>query len=84
MMFEIYRRLKIVAEQFGYPKNQYGHATQLDGLKWGDVPENVKEHVRGMAEKEIILIQSTSQTEFARSPTATLELVVSLGALCRG
>jgi hypothetical protein len=55
-----------IAEQFGYPKNQYGYATQLDGLKWGDVPENVKDHVRGMAEKEIILIQTTPRTEVTK------------------
>jgi hypothetical protein len=52
-----------IAEQFGYPKNQYGYATRLNGVEWGVVPENVKDHVRGMAEKEIILIQTTPQTE---------------------
>ena len=45
------------------PKSQYGYATQLDGLEWGDVPENVKNHIRDMAEKEIILIKTTQQTE---------------------
>src|ERR1700676_4401430 len=52
-----------IAERFGYPKNEYGWATQLDGLKWGDLPENVKDHVRDMAEEEIILVQTTPQTE---------------------
>ena len=52
-----------IAEQFGYPKNQYGYAAQLNGLEWSVVPENVKDQVRGMAEKEIILIQTTPQTE---------------------
>ena len=55
-----------IAEQFGYPKNQYGYATQLNGLEWGVVPENVKDHVRGMAEKEIILIQTTPRTEVTK------------------
>lgn len=52
-----------IAEQFGYPKNPCGYATQLDGLEWDDVPENVKKHIRDMAEKEIILIETTQQTE---------------------
>ena len=52
-----------IAEQFGYPKNPYGYAPQLDGLEWGEVPENVKKHIRDMAEKEIILIETTPQTE---------------------
>ena len=43
-----------IAEQFGYPKNQFGYAAQLDGVKWGDLPENVKDHIREMAEKEIV------------------------------
>jgi len=55
-----------IAKQFGYPKNQHGRATQLDGLEWGDVPENVKDHIREMAEKEIILIETTQQTEATR------------------
>jgi hypothetical protein len=54
------------SDRLGYPKNQYGHATQLDGLKWGDVPENVKDHVRGLAEKEIILIQTIPRTEVTK------------------
>jgi hypothetical protein len=52
-----------IAEQFGYPKNEYGYAAQLDGLKWGDVPENVKDHVREFAEKEINLIRATPRSE---------------------
>lgn len=52
-----------IAERFGYPKNTYGYAIQLDGVTWGDLPENVKDHIRDMAEREIILIQTTPQTE---------------------
>ena len=55
-----------IAEQFGYPKNQFGYAAQLDGLKWGDLPENVKVHIRDMAEKEIALIRTTPQTEITK------------------
>ena len=61
-----------IAEQFGYPKNEYGWATQLDGLKWGDLPENVKDHVRDMAEEEIILVQTTPQTEVTQYLVAML------------
>lgn len=52
-----------IVEQFGYPKNQYGYATQLDGLEWDDVPENVRDNVRDMAKKEMVLIETTQQTE---------------------
>lgn len=55
-----------IAEQFGYPKDEYGWATQLDGLKWSELPENVKNHVRDMAEEEIVLIETTPQTEVTR------------------
>jgi hypothetical protein len=55
-----------IAEQFGYPKNQLGYATQLDGLQWSDVPEKVKDHVRDLAEKEIILIQTKQPTEISK------------------
>lgn len=52
-----------IAERFGYLKNQFGYALQLDGLKWVDVPENVKDHIRDMAVKEITLIKTTPRTE---------------------
>jgi len=55
-----------IAEQFGYPKNEFGHACQLDGLEWGDLPANVKDHVRDMAEKEITLIETVQQTEITK------------------
>ncbi len=55
-----------IAEHFGYPKNQFGYAAQLDGLKWGDLPDNVKDHVREIAEKEIVLIRTTPQTEITK------------------
>ena len=55
-----------IAELFGYPKNQFGYAAQFDGAKWSDLPENVKDHIRGMAAKEILLIQTTPQTEITR------------------
>ena len=59
-----------IAERFGYPKNQYGYAFQLDCVTWGDLPENLKDHIRDMAEKEIILIQTTPQTEVTAYLTA--------------
>ena len=61
-----------IAERFGYPMNEYGWATQLDGLKWGDMPENGKDHVRDMAKKEIILVQTTPQTEVTQYLVALL------------
>jgi hypothetical protein len=54
-----------IAEQLGYPKNEYGWATQFDGLKWGDLPENVKDRVRNGG-TEIVLVQTTPQTEVTR------------------
>jgi hypothetical protein len=27
-----------IAEQFGYPPNQYGYYTALDDVKWGELP----------------------------------------------
>src|SRR5579871_4700968 len=55
-----------IAEQFGLPRNEHGYATYLDGMEWSDLPKNVKDHVREMAEKEIILIQTVPQTEVTK------------------
>lgn len=55
-----------IARQFGDPKNQLDFAAQLGGLNWGDLTENVKDHIREMAEKEIVLIRTTPQTEVTR------------------
>jgi hypothetical protein len=55
-----------IAEQFGYPKNQFGYATQLDGAKWDELPDNVMDHVRDMAKNEIVLIQTTPQSEITK------------------
>jgi hypothetical protein len=60
-----------IAEQFGYPRNHYGHATQLNYLPWDDVPERAKDQVRGMAEKEIVLVQTIQ-------PTAATQYLITL------
>lgn len=55
-----------IAERLGYSKNQFGFAARLDGLKWKGLPDKLKEHIRGMAEEELKLIQGTQQTEVTR------------------
>lgn len=49
----------------GYPPNQYGYHTAPDGLKRGELPAEVKDHVRDMAKKEMQVIQTPS-TEAAQ------------------
>jgi hypothetical protein len=54
-----------IAKDFGYSPNPYGYYTALDEVEWGDLPDNVKDHIRDMAEKEYA-IQITPPTEAAQ------------------